>query len=62
MYDPIPWHLDEMEAARRGLARAGWYMMGDGDEPVAGPHEEPEACVMEMSDRARALGAFGCAA
>ncbi len=57
MYDPIPWHLDAHEAARRGFAGGGWYVIGDDGAPVAGPHQDPEACIVEIGDRLRAQSA-----
>jgi hypothetical protein len=57
VYDPIPWHIDEIEAARRGLRGAGWYMIGDEGEPIVGPHEDPEACIVEIGDRVRGAAA-----
>jgi hypothetical protein len=50
MYDPIPWHIDEIEAQRRGLSHAGWYIMTYDGCPVVGPHAEPEDCIMALHE------------
>jgi hypothetical protein len=50
MYDPIPWHIDDVEARRRGLNRSGWYLMGYDGRPIVGPHGDPETCVMAVRD------------
>jgi hypothetical protein len=50
MYDPIPWHIDEIDAKRRGLSRAGWYVIGYDGRPVVGPHDEPEGCIMALHE------------
>jgi hypothetical protein len=51
MYDPIPWFIDEIDARRRGLARAGWYVMAFDGNPVVGPHDDPEGCIMALAAR-----------
>jgi hypothetical protein len=50
MYDPIPWHIDEIEAQRRSLSHAGWYIMTYDGCPVVGPHAEPEDCIMALHE------------
>jgi len=52
MYDPIPWHIDEIEAQQRSLRHAGWYIMTYDGCPVVGPHADPEACIMALHELA----------
>jgi hypothetical protein len=48
MHDPIPWLIDAPEAKRRGLAGPGWYVMRYDDQPVVGPCDSPEECVLAL--------------
>jgi hypothetical protein len=54
MYDPIPWLIDEIDAHRRGLSGAGWYVIAYDGKPVVGPHDDPEGCILALRERADA--------
>jgi hypothetical protein len=48
MYDATPWLIDRQEAKRRGLAQPGWYVMSHDGQPLVGPCEGPEECILAL--------------
>jgi hypothetical protein len=50
MYDPIPWLIERLDAKRRGLARPGWYFIRYDGQPMVGPCEGPEECVLTLKE------------
>jgi hypothetical protein len=47
--DPVPFHLDEDAAFKRGLS-SGWYIFDQAGYPLVGPGDSPEDALSAIHD------------